>query len=127
MQNLGIAIFVFGLTGTIGATWSLASAYLELSALIVKNLNGPKKFSALSNVICDAFTLSAQVVIMLAGLEYVHIGEDRGEAVSWLVVSALMTMSLIVNRIRRVRVGTMWDQIQKEGQQFHHRRATDSQ
>jgi hypothetical protein len=109
MMNIGV--FLSGVIGAVMAFWSFVSACLELHGLIVLKMNGPKKLSARSNVVQDAFMFLAQAIILLVGRSsfYTNPGPSPEELLPWLLVSLLLTGGLINDRFRRIKTAMLYD------------------
>lgn len=125
-------VFLAGLTGACLAAWSLGSSVRELQALILSKLNGPKKLAGISNIMRDSFLMSAQVVVgalglflLLADTPYT-VNALRIALGSLIIVSALLTLGLVVDRVRRYRVMQMYDELEAQrNSSFFHKRADD--
>jgi hypothetical protein len=123
-----IGVFLCGLTGVVIAVWSLFSSCLELHSLTLLRLNGPKKLAGLSNIIRDSFKVAAQAIVMGVGVFASVTARDYSDEVMLAIaaISVLLTCSLVVDRIRRIKVEMMYDHEMALRPTFSHKRVTDA-
>lgn len=122
-MNFGIEIFTIGLLGMVLSLWSLVSSWLEFNALLIKELNGSKKIAAVTNILRDSVKFTLQGAIMMIGIDtmFGDVGPPMHQ-VTWLFVSVLLSFSLTVDRLRRVRIAHMYDEMASP---HTHQRASD--
>ena len=123
-----IGVFLCGLTGVVIAVWSLFSSCLELHSLTLLRLNGPKKLAGISNIIRDSFKVAAQAIVMGVGVFASITARDFSDEVMLAIaaISVLLTCSLVVDRIRRIKVEMMYDHEMALRPAFSHKRVTDA-
>jgi hypothetical protein len=127
-----LIVFMCGLIGHVVAAWSLLTSLLEMHSLSILHLNGARRLTAISNVLRDAFMMSAQMIVLLVGAAGILIGDEkvpitRIGMVGWILNSLLCTAMCVVDRMRRIRQGRLYDESlpPKVGTNFVHRRSTD--
>lgn len=125
-MGLILGVFAAGLAGSVLALWSVATSCLEMHGLYILKLNGPKKLSAISNIVRDTFMLVVQIIVAYVGASVIIVCDEQAipyRLAAWATVSTLLSLNLIVDRIRRIKVEQLYDQ---RALNHFHRRSTDA-